>query len=158
MATKSKTAPINLDPTAASHEAMHGANDVGNSHLADLLEGARSLGIVIPDWKRTVLTFIASFCAGWAIGTIASVVLEVLFMSAVTLTGSLFVAWAIYILGFIIAMYAAIKSGQAIGMYIATGNIDRDVSRAWKWTTGLFSGKDKAAKYVLAADGSFVKI
>lgn len=135
-----RKAPINIKPTpepAADHDTLHAAAE----DTVDIRAMLDSMGFVLPSWRRSLLSLAASFCAGYAIGSIAATLLEVLYTAAIMTTGSVFIATAIWVMGFIVAMYAAVKAGQKIGMYFATGDIDRDLSRAWGWAKNLVTPK-----------------
>lgn len=95
----------------------------------------------MPSGKRvfaaSAVSFILAFGAGYTIGVIA----EIVAMGILVLTGSMllyFVTWAIAIL---LSFYAGMKIGQHVGMYVLSGQIDRDIVSAKDYVKGLFSSK-----------------
>lgn len=102
-----------------------------------------NFGIKFPSWKRTLFAFVASFCAGYLIGSVFAVVIEVLMTAIVLATGSQFLALCAYIVGFVLMLYLAIKSGQKIGMYIVSGDIDEDIVRLKNKFMGFFRSEPK---------------
>ncbi|WP_025915505.1 hypothetical protein [Herminiimonas sp. CN] len=141
MATRSQTkqAAQSVDFTealAAQPQPVHADTDSMEFSIKDFLAMA---GVQLPGWKRVLLNFIACFTAGFAIGTVGQIIINILFTGAMTVTGSLFVAWVLYSVGFIIMLYAAIKAGAAISRYILGGKIDEHAACAKDKVAGWFS-------------------
>jgi Flp pilus assembly protein TadB len=114
-----------------------------HSLLGDM---AASLTLDLPSWKRTVCAFLAtaalSVGAGYLIGQIAAYAI----VGVMMLGAPMAIAWLIYALALVLSLYAGIKIGQYVGNYVLSGQIDRDVSRAWGGVKSLFTrGNDKLA-------------
>lgn len=125
--------PIPMDEPAADHETLNktssGFDFVGymNEHFA------------LPSWKRSLIALVASGLTAYLTASTVMSLTSLLVTAALTATSSMFLSTLIFIVGAIAAVYAAIKAGQKVGMYIATGDIDRDLSRAYNWTKNLVS-------------------
>lgn len=135
---KNKVAePVDLE-LAASAPIEHDPELAAQSMVQQAIEMARGLGITIPTWKRSLLAFVASFVVGYGVGYLLGTLLSILMVATFTVTGSLFLMYCIAVLGFLGILYAGCKVGQTVGMYIVTGDIDRDVRRAKNWISGWF--------------------
>lgn len=100
-----------------------------------------SVGIKMPSSKRVVCTFIANFAVGFLGGALASIVIKTLVIAVALSTGSLAMCWAMYILAWIVAVYALFAAGRAATQYIMSGSIDKDYASAKSWVGGLFKSK-----------------
>jgi len=96
-----------------------------NAMLASMPSGKRALAAFF-------VPFTVSFGVGYGIGQLCQYAIGVI------ATYSTAAAWPIVvmILGAMLAIYAGFKIGQHLGGYIITGQIDRDVARAWNWVFG----------------------
>lgn len=107
----------------------------GNA-IEDLGESIESILASMPSGKRALAAFFVpftvSFGVGYGIGQLCQYAIGVI------ATYSTAAAWPIVvmILGAMLAIYAGFKIGQHLGGYIITGQIDRDVARAWNWAFG----------------------
>jgi hypothetical protein len=119
------------------------ADSVSPSYFDQALEMARTMGITIPGWKRSLLAFVASFVTGFGVGYIGGTLINILMVATFTVTSSMFLTYAMAIVAFLLTMYVGIKAGQKVGMYIATGDIDRDLIRARDYVKGLFTSPEK---------------
>ena len=97
-----------------------------------------SVGIKMPSSKRVVCTFIANFAVGFLGGALAAIVIKTLVIAVALSTGSLAMCWAMYILAWIVAVYALFAAGRAATQYIMSGSIDKDYTAAKSWVGGLF--------------------
>lgn len=99
-------------------------------------------GVKLPTWKRSLVCAIASFAVGFLIGALARVVIETLVIAVAMSTGSIALCWAIYILGWIMAVYLAFAAGRAVTQYIMSGSVDKDIAAVKGKVSGWF-GKFK---------------
>jgi hypothetical protein len=91
------------------------------------------------DWKRKLVAFVAAFAVGYLGGLATMSLVNTLIVTSL-LTGS-FTAVVLAVIAFIAGIYLTIKAGQSVGMYIVTGNIDRDIERAKNKITSWFASK-----------------
>jgi len=144
--SKSAAQPVDFTetaaPLAAQPQPVHADTDSMEFSLKDFLAMA---GVQLPGWKRTLVSFIAALAAGYLTGSVASVLCNILFSGAIAITGSMFLAWALYSIGFIIALYCALKAGNAISRYILGGKVDDHASAAKDKVCGWFKFGDKEA-------------
>jgi hypothetical protein len=122
------TEPQQPEPAAADTEQLS-----WRQMLADM-------GFKLPGWKRTLVAYAAAFLSGYVVGATFSALFNYMFGAAILATGWTFMTVIIYIVGLVIAVYAAAKLGQKVGGYILSGDIDADASRAWGWVKGKVSG------------------
>jgi hypothetical protein len=138
MTTKSVKQPINLNaPKVAPRTPKRAAapiEDVNLSHYDRALASMKALGLKVPGWKRTLVSLIVAFFAGCGIGMVANVLID---MVLIATSFSVF-GYILSCLIFIAALYAGFKTGQSIGMYIVTGDIDRDIGRVVGKVKGWF--------------------
>ena len=149
MATKSKTklaSTVEFKETdrkgnpVHTEQPVHADTDSGEFNFGEFM---KMLGVQIPSWKRVLVSFVACFAAGYLIGSVASVLMDIVVTGALSVTGSMFVAWMFYAIGLVIAIYAAFCAGRAISKYILSGSIDQDFVAAKNWFGNMFSRKEK---------------
>lgn len=99
-------------------------------------EACDSLGVPVPSWKRVVITYVAAMCAGYGLGTLF-ILVDALLLSSLMAT-SVFLYWAVWAVGLLLTLYAGFKLGNAIGNYIMSGQIDRDIAVAKNKVSGWF--------------------
>ena len=132
---------INIEPElpkpAASPEVLFAAQQ-DQSYFDMLLDVARSAGLLIPSWKRCLLALVASVCAALGTAFMLNPFVSAMFAGAMLTTGSVFLSYLFFVIGFVIASYITLKVAQKVGGYIASGDIDRDVARAWNGAKNLF--------------------
>lgn len=108
------------------------------------IRSAFGMEIEVPSWQRCLAAFLLSIAlaagAGYGIGYIASM----LMVGCFTLTGSVFLMYAIALLAFLLSAYAGLKIGQKVGNYVLSGQIDKDFASAKAKVTGFFKRKEKA--------------
>lgn len=102
-----------------------------------------TFGVALPSWKRTLIAVVLSIAAGAAIGSVSSVFLDILLVGAMSVTGSMFLATCLYVIGLIISMVIAWRVGKRILGYVLSGNIDRDASIAKDKVMGFFKSEPK---------------
>lgn len=136
-ASKSNTkARIHTEQPVHDHHAREAAASEDSFSFFDY---ARSMGINVPTWKRSLVAFVASLAAGAGVAIMLSPLIDALALATFMVTTSMFVSWVIYGLGFLLMMYASLKASQAVGSYIVTGNIDRDLAVAKEKVAGFFN-------------------
>ena len=130
--TQSNKAATIVQPVVADHVDT----DSMEFNLRDFLAMA---GVQLPGWKRVVMGFIASLAVGCLVGSVASTVCNILFSGAVAVTGSMFFAWMLYSIGFVLGLYAMFRAGAVVSRYILGGNIDKDAAVAKNKVSGWFT-------------------
>ena len=95
--------------------------------------------IAMPSGTRVVLAFIASFCVGGIIGYVGGSLLELAVVGAMSLTGSLFLSVAAYILGVIAILYTCYKAGGWVGGFIMSGDVDLCYQKCSNRVRGFFT-------------------
>ena len=120
---KPVAAVVNTSTSTEERQALH-------SSLDELLDKS-------PTRARLVIAFVASFCSGVAFGWLASTAIEFLTISALVFTGSAFLAGAIWLLGWIAAVYLFIMHMPNVGQWI----IERGPDQAWDKTKSFFAEK-----------------
>jgi hypothetical protein len=91
----------------------------------------------VSSWKRATVAFISSLAAAGAVGYGVAAVTEVAMISALLLTGSGFVAFMVWLLGCLVAVYAGLKISGKVARYIIDEQIDRDLARARDVVVGV---------------------
>jgi hypothetical protein len=137
--------------TAAAHAALEelaalkAANPDPRQHAADQLSAAFNdfTGLFIQtSWKRRICGAIfavaVAYGAGWLIGN----VMGWLIAGALLLTGSMFLAWMILIIGAVCSAIAGYVLGGKAYAYIANEVIDKHVASVKNTVTGWFKRKD----------------
>lgn len=135
---KAKAAEPKVEVTEtaqASAEALGGAEPIRSTTEAafDRLNAAYQdvmASFALPTWKRTlvatVLSMLSAFGAGYLIGQVTGM----LMIGALAVTGSSFLAWTVFVLGCVVAMYAGMKIAGKVATYVMTEQIDRDIASA----------------------------
>ena len=80
-------------------------------------------------WISFLAGCVTAFAGGWA-GGIAAAYLAT---AALTLTGSAFIATLVLWLGYIASVYQALLAANKAALYVATGELDRDIETAKSW-------------------------
>lgn len=148
MATKSKSktqaqdVPFNetLQGNAGMGQPVHATVDDSGF---DFREFCAMYGIVIPGWKRALVSFVASIAVGCLVASAASTLIDILVVGAMSVTGSLFLAWTLYVVAFIAAAYVACKAGAKVARWILSGAVDEQASAAKNKVTGWFKSREK---------------
>jgi hypothetical protein len=116
-------------------------DDVSFSYQA-FVEALRGrIGI---SWKRELTANVVACVVAFAGGFIGGIVMNICFAAVAQLTGSLFLAWAVWFIAAIGVIYASAKAGQAVGRYIAFGDIDRDIKSVKDKVSSFFKRAPKA--------------
>lgn len=135
---KPVAAAVNTSTSTEERQALH-------SSLDELLDKS-------PTRARLVIAFVASFCSGVAFGWLASTAIEFLTISALVFTGSAFLAGAIWLLGWIAAVYLFIMHMPNVGQWI----IERGPDQAWDKTKSFFAEKKETLGQRWARSPNFI--
>lgn len=84
-----------------------------------------------PTWKRTLVAFITSIVVGVGVGIAADAVLTWLMVGAAAMAAPMFIAVAVWVLGFIAALYFGGKLAARIGGAVLTGEADERAIAAY---------------------------
>ncbi len=140
--SKEKAAPIDLTPKATVTEPPvmpeRAAAPVEEDELT-IRQMLADFGIFIPSWKRGLVMAVASFMTGYVVGSSAIALFNFMFGAAIMASGWTFILACVAVIGFVLAMYLACKLANKVARYIGSEQVDRDASRAWGWTKGLFT-------------------
>lgn len=106
-----------------------------------------------PSTTRKVMAFIASMLVAVGLGWLLGQVLSALFVGIVLLTGSSFLAWALWAFGLVIGAFYGGKAAARIGGAVLTKEADERAAQAYAITKHFvtaplrwFTGKDDAPK------------
>lgn len=135
---KPVAAAVNTSTSTEERQALH-------SSLDELLDKS-------PTRARLVIAFVASFCSGVAFGWLASTAIEFLTISALVFTGSAFLAGAIWLLGWIAAVYLFIMHMPNVGQWI----IERGPDQAWVKAKSFFAEKKETLGQRWARSPNFI--
>lgn len=94
-------------------------------------------------WKRIAVTAVACVLTGWCVGAVASSIISYLTVGALMLTGSLFIASMIYIIGVILTLAASWTLGGLVAKQCLTGGIDTMAIGAYRKVASFFTRKSE---------------
>lgn len=134
----SNTSKVKAAASQVKTKITTGTKAVREAYHLQLEQECQSLGIPIPSGKRLMVSSVCCFVLGILGGVAASYIGNMLAMAAMSFTSSMFVAFVVMALTWVLAAYLVIKGSQKLGMYILTGNIDRDISKLKNKITGMF--------------------
>lgn len=95
--------------------------------------------------RRSIAGFIVGLVVACGAGYMLGSIVSSLTLAVLLVSGSLFLAALIGIIGFVLSALAGGFLGNTVGAYIANGAAERHVSAAKSWVTGLFGRKPVAA-------------
>jgi hypothetical protein len=128
-------------------EDTTGTDDIGTWEAMRNL--AASMGYEVPTGKRAIWGAVTGV-AVTVLGVYSGMQLAgYLAVGAILLTGSMFLAYVLLILGSIAAIVSAMVAASRAAQYVATGQLEKDVVRAKNWVAGFFN-KASATKPVAA--------
>lgn len=145
--TTTKTNGIHLGPKATPQMPKPAAAPIKEDELT-LKQMLADMGFHMPSWKRNLVAGVASFLSGYVIGATFSALFELMFGAALLASGWTFMLVVAYVIGLVIAIYAAIKVSTRMYGYIASGSVDQDASRAWGWVKAKCSFSNPGLKTV----------
>lgn len=146
--TARKSTARSTKTAAAAKTALNGAEQISvtpvepESHYA-FKAYAEALGLSPAQTDRRILS--AKHALAGFLGSIAAMVLgyaagmqlaDMLAMGVFWLTGWSYLALAVYLIGVVVTLLAAMYTGGKIAMYIATGQYATDMERVGRWVTG----------------------
>ena len=103
-----------------------------------------------PSWKRKLAAVLGSAVLAFGAGYIVGELLTYMIVGVYVMTGSALLAYLLMMLGLLLAMYAGMKIGQAVGNYVLSGQIDRDIVRVKDTVRGWFKRAPKPELRVAA--------
>lgn len=132
-AAKDKPAvnPIARAAAEASDTEGAGANNERTASAFDRLNEAYHdvmSSFALPTWKRTMVAAVLSMASAFGCGYLIGQVTGMLMVGVLTATGSSFLAWIVFVLGCLVAMYAGMKIAGKVANYVMTEQIDRDIA------------------------------
>lgn len=133
MATKKPTAQETVKPIKRAKRVTAKRNVIDEA-----VAQAESQGIEVPTGKRIFAASCATFVLGFGTGTVINAIAEVVATTLFMLTGSSFLVFVVWLLAVLGAIYAGLKIGQHVGMYVLTGQIDNDIVRAKDYIVASF--------------------
>lgn len=140
--------------TEAAHEAFE---NEGNAAWAKFKAAAEEYveAAKLCSPRRALVAWLVGLLGaagtGFIIGSLASVILNAIFVAIVVTTTSLFLAWLVYSIGVILTLVAAWHAGgyvgEALSKYVAQDKLSQHLAEGKRWVTGLFaSSKPIAAR------------
>lgn len=102
-----------------------------------------SFGVELPSWKRTLAAIVLAIAAGAGIAMVSNTFLDILLVGAMSVTGSMFLATCLYLIGLVISMVIAWKVGKRIMGYVLSGSIDNDAGIVKDKFMGFFRSEPK---------------
>jgi hypothetical protein len=134
-----------------THTAAPADSDESSfSYMEFMRSMASQVGLEIPSGKQmlagSVMSIIVGLTGGYGVATIAGYV----FLGAIVLSGSMFLAYLAMILAMIVGVYVVSIAAARAGAYVASGKLETDVVRAKSWVTALFTSAKPKAKIIAA--------
>lgn len=102
-----------------------------------------------PSWQRQVVVFAAVIIVGFGFGVVGEALGSSLLIGSYLLTGSAFLAFALYWFSFAATLIASFYAGSAVGRYILDRHVDRDWAALKRGVTKLFGSSRKATERVI---------
>lgn len=134
-AKASKPAPQRRKPTVVEDVTPKPVSSI-DEDISDIFKKYK---VTLPSGTRLVISFVASMCVGGLIGYIGGTLLEFLVLGAMTLSSSLFLSVALYVLGIIGILHAGYCAGSWVGGVIMNQDVDRCYKKYSSLVTGWFS-------------------
>ena len=86
------------------------------------------------DWKAPLLSFLVGFCVAYCVGYLGGLLLSIMVIGTLAVTGSMFLAWVVYILGLMLVIaggvmaasfvqHGLLEGGYAQRVVDVTGNV-----------------------------------
>lgn len=125
--------PIARAAAEASDTEGAGANNERTASAFDRLNEAYQdvmSSFALPTWKRTLVASVLSIAAACGSGYVLGQITGMLMVGVLTVTGSSFLAWIVFVLGCLAAAYAGMKIAGKVANYVMTEQIDRDIAAA----------------------------
>lgn len=109
-----------------------------NAYLKGLL-------IDMPSWKRMLCAAALSAAVGYGAGYLGGTLVAYLVVGAMVLGVSSFIAQILFVLGLLVAFYAAYRASKFAYISVIDKTVDAQFAKAKGWVTGLFATKGVAA-------------
>lgn len=103
----------------------------------------QALGAGDASWKRILCTGVASLLVGYGIGMLAAEILAYVTLGALLLTGSMFLASVIYVLGILLTLFASFQVGKYVAHQCLTGGVDRAALGAYHKVRSFFNSRNE---------------
>ena len=97
------------------------------------------LGITSAGWKRCAIGAVSSLLVTGVLGYFAGHLVAYMTLAAAMLSGSMFIAALVYVLGMVAVFYAGYRVGPLVYLSVVDKSVDRACSAAWSKVTGLFN-------------------
>jgi len=129
--TKTATAQAaeQVAPAANEHEAIN---------MADVREWAAQLGLEIPTGRQMLVGLGVSMLVGFVGGYIAAKFAIAVFLGALLLTSSAFIAWMMAIIVYILGSIAAVYAGSKVATYVTSGQAAAHIEQGVGFVRGFF--------------------
>lgn len=115
------------------------ATDASEFSYAEMMA---SLGIEIPSGKQMIAATVTGLATA-VLGIYGGVqIAGYVAVGAMLLTGSAFLSFITMTLVAVIAIYSSLIAASRAAAYVASGNLEGDLSRAKNWVTGFFRKED----------------
>ncbi len=141
MATRKSTRKQTITETPFIETVQPSAAQTEEATFEELKASMKDLFKDLPSWKRILCAAITSIAVGTAAGYVGITIAGYLTVGAALMTGSMFLAWAIYILGYIVSMYMSYRFSSWSYNNVVDKTVDAKFFAARDWVTGLFSAK-----------------
>ena len=103
------------------------------------------LGITSVGWKRCAIGAVASMLTTGVLGYFAGHLIAYMTLAAAMLSGSMFIAALVYVLGMVAVFYAGYRVGPIVYLAVIDGAVDRAAGSAWSKVSGLFTSTPTGA-------------
>ena len=143
MVTKSKAQPKATIVDTPFVETVHAQPEAAGPTFFEALRA--DLGITSVGWKRCAIGAVASLLVTGVLGYLGSHLVAYMALAAAMLSGSMFVAALVYVLGMVAVFYAGYRVGPIVYLAVVDGAVDRAASSAWNKVTGLFTSAPTGA-------------
>jgi hypothetical protein len=126
-----------------THSAAPESDDVHSRFAQAYDDMLKSFGV---GWtRRNVAGLVVGLIVSCGAGLMLGKIIAALTLAVLMVSGSMFLAGIIYVLGLIVSIISAGVLGNIAMQYVASGTAERHVSVAKGWVTGLFGRKTAAA-------------
>ena len=132
--------------TAKAAEQINVAPEAEFSVYEYMRSMAVTLGVELPTGRMLLVSTIASLGAGVLTGYSAIQLASYLVVGAAVLTGSAFIAYLIAIIATIGAVYMSLVAVSKTFVYMASGQLEHDLSRAKTYVNGFFARGKKLVR------------
>lgn len=105
----------------------------------------KGLLIDMPSWKRMLCAAVLSGVTGYGVGYLGGTLVAYLVVGAMVLGVSSFIAQILFVLGLLVAFYAAYRASAFAYVKVIDKTVDAKFAQAKGWVTGLFTSTPKAA-------------